>query len=117
MEPVCSNPDASHRQAESLEVPAGTPKWDCDRQELRLGTEIVKQFKLPSPNQETILMAFEVKNWPPRIDDPLPYHPGIEAKQRLHDTIKNLNRNQKCRRIRFMGDGSGKGVRWEPVEE
>jgi hypothetical protein len=78
---------------------------------------LVKQFKLPSPNQEMILMALEEEHWPVRIDDPLPPSKKLDAKQRLHDTIKNLNRNQKQRLIRFMGDGTGQGVRWEWILE
>lgn len=89
------------------------PQWDRDRHELRVGDCLVKQYKLPSPNQETILMALEEEHWPIRIDDPLPPSRKLDAKQRLHDTIKNLNRNQKQRLIRFMGDGTGQGVRWE----
>lgn len=91
------------------------PHWDRDRHELRLGSQLIKQFKLPSPNQEVILMAFEEENWPPRVDDPLPHSKKLDAKQRLHDTIKNLNRNQKARLVRFMGDGTGEGVRWEVI--
>jgi hypothetical protein len=91
------------------------PKWDYDRQELRFDGTLVKQFRLPSPNQETVLAAFEEERWPPRIDDPLPPRTDIDAKKRLHDTIKSLNRRQKHRRIRFMGDGRGIGVRWEPI--
>jgi hypothetical protein len=91
------------------------PTWDRDRQELRWGGDVVKQFKVPSPNQETILAAFEEEHWPPRIDDPLPPQLDQEPKRRLHDTINTLNRNQKCPLIRFLGDGSGQGVRWEPV--
>ncbi len=91
------------------------PKWDRDRRELRLGSKIVKVFKLPSPMQEAILMAFEEEHWPPRIDDPLPGHPDYPPKRRLHDTIKSLNRNQKNCLIRFMGDGTGEGIRWELI--
>lgn len=91
------------------------PRWDCERQEFRLGDQLVKEFKLPSPNQETILMAFEEEGWPHRIDDPLPPHPEMDSKRRLHDTIKSLNRNQKRRLVRFMGDGSGQGVRWDLI--
>lgn len=91
------------------------PRWDRDRHELWLGAQAVKQFKLPSPNQEMILMALEEENWPPRIDDPLPPAKEIDPKRRLHDTIKNLNRNQKNRLLRFMGDGTGQGVRWELI--
>lgn len=91
------------------------PVWDGDRLELRLGQRIVKRFKSPATNQATVLAAFDEEGWPPRIDDPLPPHPDLEPKRRLHDTINSLNRNQKHRLIRFLGDGSGKGVRWEPV--
>jgi hypothetical protein len=91
------------------------PTWDYDRQELRWGEYVVKQFKVPSPNQETILAAFEEEHWPPRIDDPLSPRLNQEPKRRLHDTITTLNRNQKHPLIRFLGDGSGEGVRWEPV--
>ena len=91
------------------------PKWDRDRRELRIGSKLVKVFKLPSPMQEAILMAFEEEHWPPRIDDPLPGHPDHLPKRRLHDTIKSLNRNQKNNLIRFMGDGTGEGIRWELV--
>jgi hypothetical protein len=93
------------------------PLWDRDRHELRLGTELIKQFKLPSPNQETILSVFHEENWPARIDDPLPPSKRINTKQRLHDTIKSLNRNQRTRLLRFLGDGTGEGVRWELIVE
>jgi hypothetical protein len=93
------------------------PKWDRDRRELRLGIKLIKVFKLPSPMQEAILIAFEEERWPPRIDDPLPGSPNLLPKRRLHDTIKSLNRNQKNRLVRFMGDGTGEGVRWELVSE
>jgi hypothetical protein len=90
-----------------------TPTWDRDLQELRWGGHVVKQFKVPSPNQETILSAFQEEGWPPRIDDPLPPQFDQDPKRRLHDTINTLNRSQKKALIRFLGDGSGQGIRWE----
>ena len=92
------------------------PTWDAGRHQLRVGEIIVKEYKLPSPNQETILAAFEEEEWPPSVDDPLPVHPDLDPRRRLHDTIKSLNRNQRCFLIRFMGDGSGEGVRWEWIK-
>jgi hypothetical protein len=71
------------------------PVWDRDLQELRWEGQVVKQFKAPSPNQETILAAFEEEHWPTRIDDPLPPVRDQDPKRRLHDTINSLNRNQK----------------------
>jgi hypothetical protein len=93
------------------------PKWDRDRQELRLGSIVVKRFKVPAANQETILAVFEEESWPTRIDDPLSSHPEQSPKRRLQETIKSLNRNQKRPLIRFVGDGSGEGVRWEFGEQ
>jgi len=93
------------------------PRWDPERQELRVGDKIVKQFKVPAANQERILAAFEEESWPIRIDDPLPPATEQDPKRRLHDTINSLNRNQKCHGLRFLGDGTGQGVRWELVEE
>jgi hypothetical protein len=91
------------------------PIWDCDQHELRYGTQIVKQFRLPCPNQTIILSAFQEEEWPRRIDDPLPPRDEIDTKRRLHDTIKSLNRKQKSKRIRFRGDGTGTGVLWELI--
>lgn len=90
-----------------------SPTWDRDRQQLRVGKVIVKEFKVPASNQEAILAAFQEENWPPRIDDPLSPVPDQDPKRRLHDTINSLNRNQKQALVRFLGDGSGQGVRWE----
>lgn len=93
------------------------PRWDGDLQELRVNGVIVKQFKVPAPNQEMILSAFQEENWPARIDDPLPPTHDQDSKRRLHDTIVSLNRNHKSRFIRFMGDGTGEGVRWTLVTD
>ncbi|MFC1597133.1 hypothetical protein ACFL5Q_04230 [Planctomycetota bacterium] len=89
------------------------PCWDPQRRELRFRGFLVKRFKLPSPNQVAVLAAFEEECWPPRIDDPLPPHPGQDSKRRLSDTIKSLNRSQKKPLLRFKGDGAGEGVIWE----
>ncbi len=95
--------------------PSLAPRWDRDRHEFSVGGRLVKVFKLPSPNQEAVLMAFEEEDWPARIDDPLRRDPNIDPKRRLHDTIKGLNRNQKRHLIRFIGDGTGEGVGWELI--
>jgi hypothetical protein len=96
-------------------VPGTEPVWDPDRQELRMGDAVVKQFKVPAPNQEIVLASFQEEGWPVRIDDPLPPLAGLEPKRRLHETITSLNRNRKRRLISFHGDGSGEGVRWQPA--
>ncbi len=96
---------------------AACPLWDRDRQQLRVGNQIVKQFKVPAINQEAVLAAFEEEGWPVRIDDPLAPQPKIDPKRRLHDTINALNRNQRRSLLRFSGDGSGQGVRWEFISQ
>ena len=100
----------------TLSASAGVPlipEWDKERQELRVDGLVVKQFKVRAPNQETILAAFQEEDWPPRIDDPLPPQAEQDSKRRLHDTIINLNRHHRNHMIRFLGDGSGKGVKWK----
>jgi hypothetical protein len=118
----------THTEAvDSLRVPSGTfaaathngqvlvPTWDRYRQELRVGGVVVKQFKVPAPNQELILAAFQEEGWPVHIDDPLPPRAEQDTKRRLHETITSLNRHQRVRLVRFMGDGTGQGVRWELI--
>jgi hypothetical protein len=104
---------AASAPAQTVRAQPIRPSFDSQRRQLRLGDAIIKEFKLPSPNQEAVLLALEEEGWPPRIDDPLPPSPDIVTRRRLHDTIKALNRKQKSPLIRFMGDGSGEGVRWE----
>jgi len=91
------------------------PRWDKDRRALLYGPHLVKQFKVPAPNQETILATFDEEHWPIRIDDPLPMHCSIDPKKRLHDTINSLNRNQKRSVLRFQGDGTGEAICWSSI--
>jgi hypothetical protein len=99
----------------NVRVPALLPTWDSERRELWLGSVMVKQLRLYSPNQVAILTAFEEDGWPPRIDDPLPPQRDLEPKRRLHDTLRSLNRNQGNNLIRFIGDGTGEGICWTLV--
>lgn len=93
------------------------PHWDSQRRVLGVNGSVVKLFKWVAVNQQTVLCAFEEEGWPPRIDDPLPPHPDQDAKRRLSDTIKCLNRKQCHPLIHFRGDGTGEGVVWEYVEQ
>jgi hypothetical protein len=93
------------------ELAAPKPFWDHDRHELRVDAPIVKRFRRPAKNQETILDAFQEDGWPPRIDDPLPGNAHIDRHDRLHDAVKKLNR-QKPHLVAFNSDGAGMGVLW-----
>lgn len=110
-----ANAIASEAQGWPVATGSYLPRWDHQRHEFRVGDDLVKQFKLPSANQEAILSAFQEEGWPPRIDDPLPPHPELDPKRRLHDSIKSLNRNQKVNLIQFRGDGTGEGICWDLV--
>jgi hypothetical protein len=89
------------------------PRWDAIRRELSLAGQLVKRFRVPAWNQETILSVFEEEGWAEHIHDPLPVNRHIDAPTRLHDAINRLNRCQINPLIRFHGDGKGTGVFWQ----
>jgi hypothetical protein len=89
------------------------PHWDCEDRVLYVGNLVVKEYRVLSPNQEAVLSAFEEEGWPHYIDDPLSPVPDQNPKQRLRDTIRCLNANQRNQLVRFRGDGTGERVRWE----
>jgi hypothetical protein len=91
------------------------PVWNSDLGRLLLGEILVKQFRRFAANQQLILCSFQEEDWPARIDDPLPRVSRIEPKQRLHETISGLNRRQTNPILRFLGDGTGEGIKWAAV--
>ena len=97
----------------SSNVKSHSPVWNPERQELWLDGNLVKRYRLPSPNQVAVITAFSEEGWPERIDDPLPQNGETTPKRRLQDTIRNLNRSMKTSIMKFLGDGSGEGVLWE----
>jgi hypothetical protein len=105
----------NNRDGEAARMPSQTPCWDPDRRQLSFAGYLIKEFRSNSPNQESVLMAFEEEGWPPRIYDPLPPLPELDPKERLRNTIKSLNRKQKRPLIRFLGDGTGAAIRWESL--
>jgi hypothetical protein len=91
------------------------PTWDQEERVLRWGSDVIKRFLQPAEAQECLLAAFEEQHWMHRIDDPLPQIAGMSPKQRLHDTIKNINRHHRIRVLVFQGDGTGQGVCWREI--
>jgi hypothetical protein len=89
------------------------PRYDREKRQFLWGRRLLKHFRQPSPNQEIVLCAAEELGWPDWFDDPLPGRGKGNAKVRLHDTIKDLNRRQLACLIRFKGDGTGTRVGWE----
>jgi hypothetical protein len=100
-------------ETNSLAASALKPRWHPTRRELSLAGVIVKRFRVPARNQETILSVFEEEDWAEHIHDPLPVAHDIDAPTRLHDAINRLNRCQINPLVRFHGDGKGTGVFWE----
>jgi hypothetical protein len=97
------------------ECGASLPHWDRDTRQLWLGSLLVKVFRQPAPNQTALLDAFQAHGWEEgHVPNLLPPEPGentAAARQRLHDTIKNLNRALPQGTIYFRGDG-GLGAWW-----
>ncbi len=91
------------------------PHWDLKLRRLMYQGKLVKHFRCPAQNQETILSAFQEEDWPQRISDPIPPSKETESKQRLHDAIRSLNRNQTNSLVKFRGDGTGEGILWSPA--
>ena len=96
--------------------PELTPHWENRTSDLWAGPVLVKSFSRCAPNQMALLDAFQDRHWPRRIADPLRCdRDEVDPKQRLHDTIKDLNRTLILRVLRFRGDGTGQGALWEWV--
>lgn len=97
-------------------APAVKPRWDGESRELWLGDVLVKRFKRVPTAQAIILSTFEEEGWPPRILDPLPPNGARrKARQRLRESIANLNEHLVNAVVHFESDGSGEGVRWRQV--
>jgi hypothetical protein len=103
------------RVAAALGRMADRPLWKAKQGELWWRGELVERFRHDAADQRCVLDAFQDHAWENRIDDPLPVRWGRSRKKHLHETIKSLNRGQKLRRIRFRGDGTASGIRWEGV--
>jgi hypothetical protein len=116
LRPLLGRPARAGSGRGSAEAQLSVPCWRHDLRELWFRERLVKRFLQPALNQESVLAEFQQHGWPSAIADPLTPAPGFDAPQRLHDTIKCLNQHQSHRLIRFRGDGSGRGVRWQPLE-
>jgi hypothetical protein len=90
------------------------PHWDKARGRLYYGDQEAKRVIKLAVNVLKVLDAFQACGWKYEIADPLADpHAKKKDAQRLHETVKSLNK--KLRYIKFRADGSGTGFRWEPV--
>jgi hypothetical protein len=99
---------------ELTERPA-KPYFEIELRELWLNGVLVKRLDCRATNQILILTVFQEENWPSRIDDPLSPTNGRDGKDRLRSTIHSLNTCQNASVIHFFADGTGRGIRWEPI--
>jgi hypothetical protein len=91
------------------------PKWDG--RWLWLGDEMVLEIVREAENQGPVVDAFEKAGWPDRIANPFP-DDGLQCpKERLRQTLKDLNRKQKPVRVHFLVDRGGKWARWRLERE
>jgi hypothetical protein len=88
------------------------PSWDKKSRTLSWRGKLVKRFRLDAANQQAVLEAFEEQGWAHCILVVMPADGAVASKERLHDTLKNLNRSVKPH-LRFNQAGSQ--VAWEPL--
>jgi hypothetical protein len=91
------------------------PSWVKERSgawvgELRIGDRVVRKLRAKAPNVIAVLDAFEEKGWPEAIDDPTSQNDS----QRRHETLRSLNQGLTV--IKFHGDGTNKGIKWNWVK-
>jgi hypothetical protein len=112
--------ETASRAADAPQQPqeeAETPHWDAQTRELWFRGTLLMRFDHGAADQELILTSFQELHWIRRIPDPLSPYPGSNRQHRRRNAILKLNNRQQHRLIRFRGDGTGKGICWEPVDE
>jgi hypothetical protein len=88
------------------------PFWDTRKHTLYWRGEVVKHFRADAPYQEAILSAFQRARWAPTISAQIPCGDEVFTKDRLRDTLKNLNRVARPH-FRFHQEGNGGRLYWE----
>ena len=101
-----------HKRATSRRTPAsGKPRWNAEKRILEFRGEILRSYTRSARNQQAALDRFEALGWPETIDC-RSFLKGSNLKSQIHNTINPLNKNQRVKRLRFMPDGTGFGMKW-----
>jgi hypothetical protein len=87
------------------------PHWDAARSKLTYKGQVIKRFKQPAKNQESVFAAFEEARWVTRIGDPVSPK-GLPDPRQLSATVRQLNKNRKADVMWFEMGGDGKSVIW-----
>ena len=98
-------------------IAAPVPHWDRRKRTLYFCGRVVRRYRVPAGNQETVLAAFEESGWTHDIDDPLRPLANVCPGVRLRDTLRRLNAHQTNHLLQFSGDGTGNHILWEMVSE
>ena len=94
------------------------PAWINSRGELRFRDQPVAYLCYEESYQRTLVDTFHQRRWPKRLQDPLPQadESPVNVKQRLRNTVKNLNRHLKGSGLRFYVTGAGRFIGWKGVD-
>jgi hypothetical protein len=104
-----------HHGVEKVFRPRNVPMYDGGNMLLYWRGTVIKTWDREATSQNAVLAAFEEEDWPDMILDPI--WPDLEqdAKERLRETVKRLNKGLKPGTIRFFTTRLGTAVRWAPV--
>lgn len=91
------------------------PRYDAVRRELWFLGLLVKKFRHPAANQESLLKAFDEENWAREIFDPLPQKGETLPSKRLSDTIEALNKHHHTPGLLKFESREGQVVGWSRV--
>ena len=104
--------DVCRASARALDRICPKPRWDENTRSLFVDDKLIKAFRRhPAKNQIDLIEAFEKEGWPPSIPDP------FKDSRKLNETIRQLNKSAVGAVLSFTGDGSGKAVNWQFVEQ
>jgi hypothetical protein len=76
----------------------------------------VHHFTKAAESIEPLLSLFEKCRWPPMVPASLLAGTPLAVKQRLHDTVKNLNHIVRPY-FQFRKEGGGERIYWEPLDD
>jgi hypothetical protein len=96
---------------------SAVPRWDRHNFKVYWKGKLIKQFRGEAPHQEAVLDAFQACAWRPWVevaDIALEVDDWVNAKERLRNTVKNLNRTFRPH-FRFRLERHGSRVAWFPV--
>jgi hypothetical protein len=104
------------RSPASKDGEADRPVWRQSTHTLYWRGQVVHHFKSGATSIEPLLRRFQKHRWPPMLSAHLLNGTPLAVKQRLHDTIKNLNRIV-LPYFQFRKEGSGERIYWEALDD